>query len=85
LAPSSVAVFPNPVQDAFTLTLGQNFKGNIKVQVVNTSGAIVREYRLQKTQLRSQDKLSLGNLVPGTYFVTISTMQGIVSKQIIKQ
>jgi hypothetical protein len=85
LATSSVAVFPNPVQDAFTLTLGQNFKGNIKVQVVNTTGAVVREYRLQKTQLRSQDKMSLGNLAPGTYFVTISSMQGTVSKQIIKQ
>ncbi|HJW17486.1 MAG TPA: T9SS type A sorting domain-containing protein, partial [Flavisolibacter sp.] len=85
LATSAVAVFPNPVQDAFTLTLNEQFKGNIKVQVVNTSGAVMREYRLQKTQMRSQDRISLGNLAHGTYFVNISTMQGTVSKQIIKQ
>jgi len=85
LATSSVAVFPNPVQDAFTLSLDQNFKGNIKLRVVNSSGAVVREYRLQKTQLRSQDRISLGNLTPGIYILNISTMQGTISKQIIKQ
>jgi hypothetical protein len=85
LATSSAAVYPNPVKDAFTLTLDNNFKGNIKVRVVNTSGAVVREYRLQKTQLRSQDRMSLGNIPPGTYFITISTMQGTITKQLIKQ
>jgi hypothetical protein len=85
LATASVAVYPNPVQDAFTLTLDKNFYGNIKVRVVNTSGAVIKEYRLQKTQLRSQDRITLGNIPPGIYFINVSTLQGIVTKQLIKQ
>jgi len=84
-ATSTVAVYPNPVQDAFTLTLDKNFTGNIKVRVVNTAGAVVREYRLQKTQLHSQDRISLGNIPPGNYFIHVSTTQGSVTKQLIKQ
>jgi endoglucanase len=82
----SIDIFPNPVSDRFALQVNNALTGSLKVEVLNTGGAVQKQFALQKTVASpSQFYLSIGELPAASYFIKV-TMEGWTpSKQIIKQ
>jgi len=83
---ASLEVYPNPVTDKFVLKLNNELKGTVRVQVVNASGSVVKEFNLNKpTAGTSQFYLSIGDLSTGAYVLKAQMSQWVETKQIIKQ
>jgi hypothetical protein len=74
------------VNDRFALQVNNALTGSLKVEVLNTGGAVQKQFALQKTVASpSQFYLSIGELPAASYFIKV-TMEGWTqSKQIIKQ
>jgi endoglucanase len=68
---ASVDLFPNPVQDRFTLTLHNSYSGQVKVQIVSMNGVVQKEFAFTKADGTSQNSLSIGNLPKGRYTVAV--------------
>jgi hypothetical protein len=68
---ASLDLFPNPVQDRFTLTLTNSYSGQVKVQIVSMNGVVQKEFAFTKADGSSQNTLSIGNLPKGRYTVTV--------------
>jgi hypothetical protein len=68
---ASLDLFPNPVQDRFTLTLNNSYSGQVKVQIVSMNGVVQKEFAFTKADGASQNTLSIGNLPKGRYTVTV--------------
>jgi len=78
-------IYPNPVTKNLTLSTNLDYKGKIKVQVINMAGALIKEYSLYKEKGTSKLNLSLSELKAGSYMIKIITGQQNLSRQIIKQ
>src|SRR5215203_1113296 len=72
---SSVGLFPNPVRDHVTLTLNNEYKGSMKVQILNMNGAVQKEFAFNKANTLSQNSISTNDLPKGQYILRIQ-MQG---------
>src|SRR5215204_2931650 len=72
---SSVGLFPNPVRDRVTLTLNNEYKGSMKVQILNMNGAVQKEFAFNKANTLSQNSISTNDLPKGQYILRIQ-MQG---------
>jgi uncharacterized delta-60 repeat protein len=78
-------IFPNPVQDQFTLTLDNSYAGNFKAQVINTSGMVYKEFNLNKPQGAFQARLTIAGLPAGEYFLRLSGNGWTHTQKIIKR
>ncbi len=77
-----VSIYPNPTENNITIALGELAKEMNQIDVLDITGKIVR----QLSQLNgSVAELELSNLAKGIYHVVISTNQGTITKQVIKQ
>jgi hypothetical protein len=77
-----VSIYPNPTENKVTIALGELAKETNQIDVLDITGKTVR----QISQLNgSVAELELSNLAKGIYYVVISTNQGTISKQVIKQ
>src|SRR5215204_4764807 len=72
---SSVGLFPNPVRDRVTLTLNNEYKGSMKVQILDMNGAVQKEFAFNKANTLSQNSISTNDLPKGQYILRIQ-MQG---------
>jgi hypothetical protein len=80
---SSLDVFPNPFQDRVVLQLNNNYIGAMKVQLIDMSGAVKKEYNLFKNQAgATQTYLSAGDLPAGEYILRVSIGDWSESKKI---
>lgn len=72
LTKSTMSLYPNPVQDNFTIDLANNY-ANVKVEIRNSLGQIIqnKEYSNPNAQV----EITL-NEKPGIYFVSIITDNG---------
>ena len=77
-----VSIYPNPTENNITIALGELAKETNQIDVLDITGKTVR----QISQLNgSVAELELSNLAKGIYYVVISTNQGTITKQVIKQ
>jgi len=78
-------IYPNPVRSNLNLQLNNNYTGQMKVQVVNVNGAIVKEFRLVKTNKGVyQTNLSVNDLSQGQYIIRIQMGSLLETKKISK-
>jgi len=78
---STFAVYPNPVRESFTLSLNSGYSGAVKVQVINMTGAVQKQFVFNKANGTSQRSFSIGDLPKGQYILLLETKE---SKQIQK-
>jgi len=84
-ATSSFDVFPNPVEDRFVLQVNNSNTGQMKVQIVDMSGAVQKEFALTKNSTgASQTYLSIGDLKAGEYIISVQIGTWTESKKISK-
>lgn len=70
-----LSVFPNPAQDFVDIRFALAEKANYRVSVMSLNGQIVRSFGEHKEVQPGpcQERLDIGQLTPGTYFVEVQT------------
>lgn len=78
-----VTLYPNPTNDAFTLTFGVIDRGDVKIDVLNMGGQIVKSI-LKKDfeQQHFETKIDLSGQPTGMYICRIQTINGVISRKI---
>ncbi|HEV3326260.1 MAG TPA: T9SS type A sorting domain-containing protein, partial [Puia sp.] len=64
-------IYPNPVTNAFTLTVGNKLTGTVNAQLIDVSGAIRHQYQFAKDVQTMQYNISASDLTPGIYFLRV--------------
>jgi endoglucanase len=83
---SALEVYPNPIQDRFTLTVNNNLTGSLKIEMINMSGVVVKTYQLQKTTEGAvQFYLSAAGVATGTYVLKATMQNWTSSTQVVKE
>jgi hypothetical protein len=82
---TGIDAFPNPVTNRFLLKVNNNLSGKMNVVLFNTSGAIQKQYSLNKTAGDTQTYLSIGDLPSGTYILKTSIGDWSETIKILKQ
>ena len=81
----AINIFPNPVTDKMVLTVNNTLEGNVKVEVVNMQGSVVKTVNLNKQAGSAQFYIAVSELPVGQYAVKVSMTNWTQSKIIIKQ
>jgi uncharacterized delta-60 repeat protein len=81
---SSVALYPNPVRDAFNLELNSTFTGAVRVEVISISGRMEKRFTLNKASGKSRHALSLSGLAKGEYMLRITSGGVTQTRKLIK-
>src|SRR5215211_5558283 len=77
---SSFEVYPNPVTDRLTFSINDNYAGKLRIEILNMTGAVVKQFNLNKERGLHRMNLALGFLKGGSYILRITTDQGTQSK-----
>jgi hypothetical protein len=77
---SNFEIYPNPVNDV--LHISSSVNGNINVQIINTSGQVIKSYN---TELASTSSIPVNYLSKGIYFIRITNNTSTTVQKIIKQ
>nr|NQU93302.1 T9SS type A sorting domain-containing protein [Bacteroidota bacterium] len=81
----NVRIYPNPFSSELYIELGNTFSKNVKVEISDMNGNLVKNY----SQLNSNLVIWTGEnenenwVEPGIYFVKIKTDSGIVTKKVV--
>jgi Secretion system C-terminal sorting domain len=78
-----VYTYPNPVQDALIIQLNDVTIKTYQIQLINTQGLVVKEY---KTQASNTITIAVNNIPAGNYVLKIATNnQPIITKKVMVQ
>ncbi len=77
-----VTVVPNPVQNAFILTLENPVSAPTRVELIGANGALAREgYIIEGENLL---RIDISDLAAGSYFIRVDLGNEVISEQVIK-
>ena len=77
-----VSIYPNPTENKLSIALGELAKETQQIDVLDITGKLVRQLGQPNSSIA---ELELNGLAQGIYHVVISTQQGTITKQVIKQ
>jgi hypothetical protein len=79
------AVWPNPFDDKISIFFESNSSSPFTIQIINSSGTIVKEYKVQsQTDTKYQIEIETSDLSPGLYFSRISDGSKFITRSIPK-
>jgi len=78
-------LYPNPVIDQVTLDIANSHTGRLDVQVINSSGMVVRQIELNKGLPVIQAPISLNGLAPGMYIIRVQGVGWYANKKVVKK
>ncbi|MEP7232654.1 MAG: PKD domain-containing protein [Ginsengibacter sp.] len=81
---TSVKVFPNPVANNLLLEVNNPLRGNMKVDIISASGAVVKQMLTIHSSPLSQINIKVSELPAGVYLVKVQIGNWFTSKKIIK-
>jgi hypothetical protein len=64
-------IFPNPARDIMNLQFNQPLAADVKVQIFNMSGALVKSQQYSANQTGSQNQLNISDLPGGLYMIRL--------------
>jgi len=67
----SLNIFPNPIKDRIVLKVESEYKGKIKLEIINMSGMIEKQINLVKNQESITENIQLDYLKTGNYIIRI--------------
>ncbi|WP_416438259.1 PKD domain-containing protein [Phnomibacter sp. MR] len=70
---SKAQVWPNPATSEFSVKVDNNYRGAMLLQILNASGAAVKEQQVQKNQESMAVRFSAMGMKPGLYYVKVQT------------
>lgn len=80
-----VNVFPNPTMDEITIEMNLLKTENVKMNLINTSGQVMKSLELKQIQGEHKTSFNLASYANGMYYLQIVTNDGVVNKKIFKQ
>ncbi len=80
---AQISLFPNPVKEDLTISLGSSATLEISVMIYNAQGQLLHNNTLKVND--GEAKLNLSDYAAGTYLVHIKTEGSEVMKKVIKQ
>lgn len=84
-ATNAFNIFPNPVRDQFVVSLTNIYVGRMNVQVIDSKGAVVKQFSLTKSVAgHFENQLSIAELKPGEYIIRVQRGDIIETKKVIK-
>ena len=82
----SLSIFPNSVKDRFMIRMNNALTGSLKVEIRDTNGEVVKIFNLVKQNKGSlQSYLSIGDLKPGQYSLTLKMKEYTETKALTKE
>ncbi|MFD2999392.1 alpha-amylase family glycosyl hydrolase [Pontibacter toksunensis] len=66
-----LVVYPNPIEGATVIELNSSYRGAVSLQVVDVTGRVLRNFRIQKAQQTLQEQLNLQGLAGGLYYLQV--------------
>lgn len=80
-------VYPNPFNSQLTLSYDLNKEGEVSVELFDALGARIRSIQNAVTEFPGTHvhQMSMGELAPGVYFLSVSTAEGRSMHKIVKQ
>ncbi len=80
---SYVTCYPNPTSGEFKLQIESEYVGQVQVKVISTSGQILQNILLTKTNDFEEKDISLTNLPTGIYIISIKMSDKVINQRII--
>jgi hypothetical protein len=82
----TLEIFPNPVSDRFMLKVSSPLTGTMKVQVLDQTGTVQKQFTLQKTAAgATQNYLSAQGLAKGEYTLKVQVGEWSGLTRLVKQ
>ncbi|WP_077922649.1 T9SS type A sorting domain-containing protein [Spirosoma sp. 209] len=86
LEPLDVNAYPNPTTGSVTVSWSAAMKQEIRLQMINAQGQLIRQITRQATSVSQTEPFPLGSQPTGTYILRVITPKnGIVTRVIVKQ
>ncbi len=87
VSPAISAIYPNPVKDRLTITIGSPSAENVSLVISDLSGKILRQRNIALTNGEVSIFENTSNLATGTYLIKLVSEKGtkIETKKIVKQ
>ncbi len=78
-----IALYPNPTNGVFTLTFGLKEKGDVKIDILDMSGKIVKSVTKRSgDQQHFETQIDLSDQTNGVYICRVQTTNGVISRKI---
>jgi hypothetical protein len=78
----SVTIFPNPVEDSFTISVVNSPEEPLTIKIINLLGQQI--YQGELLSFQSQKSIPFASYPRGTYLVQLNAGKQIITKKIIK-
>jgi hypothetical protein len=82
---SLLEIYPNPVSDQLQISLENEWKGVLHLQVVNAIGQTVRSTSFEKNETRFSQKMNVTELPIGIYRLLVSDGEEMMVQAFVKQ
>ncbi len=78
-----VSVYPNPAVGVLNINYFSNTTGKIEISLTTVTGQVVYTASPTVTEGSFTHRIQTKNLVPGVYFITVKSENGLVTKKVI--
>ncbi|HRS18180.1 MAG TPA: T9SS type A sorting domain-containing protein [Bacteroidales bacterium] len=82
---SNIQITPNPAKSFCDVSINTLYQGEVLIAVSNISGNQIAAYSFQKSNYCFRERLYLGTLSKGTYFITIQQGNAVKTEKLIIQ
>lgn len=82
---AEVNIWPNPAADETTLSLKGNINGDVKIEVIDLMGKIIKDIAVKTNGREMQAPVSLAGLPQGILFIKVSDNNGSKGFRILHQ
>ncbi len=82
----NLVLYPNPVTDGMLkLTLKSNLSGNVRIEITDNAGSMVRAYQLGEVKGQLEHVLDVSKLSSGMYHLKVIDSKSVANRKFIKQ
>jgi hypothetical protein len=78
-----IQVYPNPFRDRFTISLGSDLEGPIRITVLNQLGGVLLESQIEQRENQLETSIDV-DLAPGIYFIRVDVGNIRYLKKLVK-
>lgn len=79
---TAVSVYPNPARDEVNIRIEQDALWALRLELLNQTGGVVLARELELAGVL-EEKISVGSLRPGLYYIRVSGQQGVVTRKLV--
>lgn len=76
-------IFPNPTSGKINVVLGEEQSGKVTIEIINTSGVVLKVYELKKSNYPETLEIDLSNYASGFYWIRVNGEKISVVKKLV--